>query len=205
MWRCRHKKLRDEPRRHNDIMSPRLVQIAARGNYLVIIIIGGWGEQRSQLPPGVTLFTTIIRCPTHYLVTKLMTLYQIIPALTSPRRNYEDTWQCETPRVKTTQASIDVMGHNNMTIMSLTTTHAVPGGTLLTPIMWRVLCCQENIATGKYHFEVWSQVQVLTLRDSRGRRTNCSICELCRQWRGESHWGDIIKTSRGAVTNIWLP
>ena len=49
--------------------------------------------------------------------------------------------------------------------MSLTTTHAGPGGLLLTPIMWLKLCRHENIATGKYHFEVWSQV--LTLRDSR--------------------------------------
>ena len=126
-------------------------------------------------------------------------------ALTSPRRNYEDTWQCETPRVKTTQASIDVMGHNNMTIMSLTTTHAVPGGPCWHPL------CGECYAVMK----ILRMVNITLKFEARSRpdieRQPGTADKLLNLWtvrsgrQAESHWGDIIKTSRGAVTNIWLP
>ena len=158
MWRCRHKKPGDEPRRHNDIMSPRLVQIAAQGNYLVIIIIGGWGRAEEPTTTRSNIIHNYNWMSPHSLSCYKASLWWLyIKSSLSCSHSHQQplaelcrhlTMQCQTPRVKTTaQASIDVMGHNNMTIMSLTTTHAVPGGLLLTPIMWRVLCCHENIAT----------------------------------------------------------
>ena len=88
------------------------------------------------------------------------------------------------------QTSIDVMGHNNMTIMSLTTTHAGPGGLLLTPIMWcnavvkilRLVNITLKFGARSWHWE-----------------TAGTADKLSNLWTVQSPTeADIIKTSRGA-------